>query len=53
MTLTINEAMKRHKGISRRQFQNMLLRGFLKGKKVMGRWHIPISELDRVIWRVT
>lgn len=47
-TVTITQAMERHAGISRRQFQNMILHGELKARKVGNQWIIPITELDRV-----
>ena len=47
-TITITEAMKRHIGVSREQFQLMLLRKELVGKKVNGIWCISIKSLNQL-----
>lgn len=47
-TMTINNVIQRHQGLSSKKIQLMLLRGELKGRKVDNIWHVSVADLDRV-----
>ena len=48
LTMTIKDACERHAGVKPCLLRNMCLRKKIRGKFIGNRWHIPVTELDRV-----
>lgn len=48
VTVTIEEAVKRHVGITAKYLRDLCIRGKLPAKKVGKYWHIPTAALDRL-----